>query len=308
MVNLRSGELYCSDLTKVYSESGGKRALDSVSLTTPSRGILALIGMNGAGKTTLVRILATQLEPTSGTAQIDGVDVVKEPKKLRERIATVPQEARPVPWMTPHQTVVSYLLWRGVGYTEARKRAAEAIGKVGLDNQGTKLNRRLSGGQRRKVLVATALAADAEITFLDEPTTGLDPVSRRELWRSLQELAKDRFLVLTTHYLEEAEQLADTIAVLDDGRLTAVGSLDQLRSLVKYQYSIRMPSTPERPPVKEGSVTTGRDGEIQVLTSEQEAYRISRELLESGVRFSVNRISLDDVFFHLVGSTGEPKQ
>jgi len=309
---LRNGELYCSELTKVYSGSGGKRALDSVNLTIPSRGILALIGMNGAGKTTLVRILATQLEPTSGIAQIDGVDVVKEPKKLRERIATVPQEARPVPWMTPLQTVVSYLLWRGVAYAEAKRRGAEALGRVGLDDQGTKLNRRLSGGQRRKVLVATALAADAEITFLDEPTTGLDPLSRRELWRSLQELAKERFLVLTTHYLEEAEQLADMIAVLDEGRLAGVGTLDQLRSLVKYQYSIRysirLPSIPERPTVKEGTVTTGRDGEIQVLTSEEEAYRISRELLERGARFSVNRISLDDVFFHLVGSTGVPKQ
>lgn len=309
---MRNGELYCSELTKVYSGSGGKRALDSVNLTIPSRGILALIGMNGAGKTTLVRILATQLEPTSGIAQIDGVDVVKEPKKLRERIATVPQEARPVPWMTPLQTVVSYLLWRGVAYAEAKRRGAEALGRVGLDDQGTKLNRRLSGGQRRKVLVATALAADAEITFLDEPTTGLDPLSRRELWRSLQELAKERFLVLTTHYLEEAEQLADMIAVLDEGRLAGVGTLDQLRSLVKYQYSIRysirLPSIPERPTVKEGTVTTGRDGEIQVLTSEEEAYRISRELLERGARFSVNRISLDDVFFHLVGSTGVPKQ
>jgi len=157
-------------------------------------------------------------------------------------------------------------------------------------------------------LVATALAADAEITFLDEPTTGLDPLSRRELWRSLQELAKERFLVLTTHYLEEAEVLADTIAILDNGRLAGVGTLDQLRSLVKYQYSIRLPSSPERPPVIEGTVTTGRDGEIQVLTSEEEAYRISRELLERGVRFSVNRISLDDVFFHLVGSTGVTRQ
>ncbi len=209
--------------------------------------------------------------------------------------------------MTPLQTVVSYLLWRGVGYAEARRRGAEAIGRVGLDDQGTKLNRRLSGGQRRKVLVATALAAEAEITFLDEPTTGLDPLSRRELWRSLQELAKERFLVLTTHYLEEAEQLADTIAILDVGRLAGVGTLDQLRSLVKHQYSIRFPSTPERPAVKEGTLTTGRDGEIQVLTSEEEAYRISRELLERGTRFSVNRISLDDVFFHLVG-TGVPKQ
>src|SRR3989454_12152574 len=159
-----------------------------------------------------------------------------------------------------------------------------------------------------KVLLLTGRGGDGEITRLDEPTTGLDPLSRRELWKSLHELAKERFLVLTTHYLEEAEQLADMIAILHDGRLAGVGTLDQLRSLAKYQYSIRLPSSPERPPVAEGTVTTGRDGEIQVLTSEEEAFRISRELLERGVRFSVNRISLDDVFFHLVGSTGVPRQ
>jgi ABC-2 type transport system ATP-binding protein len=298
---LGGGELYCRDLTKVYGDTGGKRALDSVSLTVPSQGILSLIGMNGAGKTTLVRILATQLTPTSGSAQIDGIDVVKEPKKLREKIATVPQEARPVPWMTPIQTVVSYLMWRGVGYGEARMRGLEALTKVGLDEQVMKLNRRLSGGQRRKVLVATVLAADAEITFLDEPTTGLDPISRRELWKSLRELAKDRFLVLTTHYLEEAEQLADTIGILDNGKLVGVGTLDYLRGLVKYQYSIRAPSAVMDLSLEDGTVTTGRDGQVQVLTSEPEAYRISRELLEKGIRFSVNRISLDDVFFHLVG-------
>ncbi len=296
-----AGELNCRDLTKVYGDAAGKKALDSVNLTVPSQGILSLIGMNGAGKTTLVRILATQLSPTSGVAQIDGIDVVKEPKKLREKIATVPQEARPVPWMTPIQTVVSYLMWRGVGYGEARKRGLEALARVGLEERVMKLNRRLSGGQRRKVLVATVLAADAEITFLDEPTTGLDPVSRRELWKSLQALAKDRFLVLTTHYLEEAEQLANTIGILDKGKLVGVGTLDYLRSFVKYQYSIRAPSAVDDLSVEGGTVTTGHDGQIQVLTSEQEAYRISRQLLEKGVRFSVDRISLDDVFFHLVG-------
>lgn len=274
--------------------------MDSVSLTVPSHGIFSLIGMNGAGKTTLVRILATNLEPTSGTAMINGIDVMKEARKLREMIAIIPQEARTIPWMTPKQSVFSYLLWRGLRYDEARSRATEALARVGVEQKADELNRKLSGGQRRKVMVATVLAADAEITFLDEPTTGLDPVSRRELWKSLKDLAKDHFLILTTHYLEEAEQLADVIGILDKGKLIGLGALDALREMVKYQYSIRIPSTTQAPTLNDGVATTGRDGQTQILTSDKEAYRLSREFLENGVRFSVNRISLDDVFFHLV--------
>lgn len=298
------GELHCTDLTKVYAGSHGTAAIDGVSFTVQARGIFSLIGMNGAGKTTLVRILATQLEPTSGAAQICGIDVVKEAKKLREHIATIPQEARTVPWMTPKQTVVSYLLWRGVSYGEAKSRATEALAKVGIDAQRDTLNRKLSGGQRRKVMVATVLAADADITFLDEPTTGLDPISRRELWRSLEELAKNHFLILTTHYLEEAEQLATTIGILDKGKLLGIGTMDHLRGLVKYQYSIRLPAVTNLPKVEDGAVTRGGDGQVQILTSEGEAYRLSGELLKDGTRISVSRISLDDVFFHLVGEQG----
>jgi len=297
---LTDGELICHDLTKIYSKSDGKKALDSVNLTVPSHGIFSLIGMNGAGKTTLVRILATNLEPTSGTAQINGIDVVREARRLRERIAIIPQEVRSVPWMTPRQSVFSYLLWRGLGYGEARSRASEALARLGMEQQADELNRKLSGGQRRKVMVATVLAADAEITFLDEPTTGLDPLSRKGLWGSLREIARDHFLILTTHYLEEAEQLADIIGILDRGRLAGLGTLDSLREMVKYQYSIRVPTATQTPTVEEGVTTTGRDGQTQILTSDKEAYRLSRELLERGARFSVNRISLDDVFFHLV--------
>ncbi|MDV3292919.1 MAG: ABC transporter ATP-binding protein [Nitrososphaerales archaeon] len=301
---MEKGELLCTGLTKVYAGSHGKAALDGVSLAVPARGIFSLIGMNGAGKTTFVRILATQLEPTSGAAQICGIDVVKEAKKLRERIATIPQEARTVPWMTPVQTVVSYLLWRGVPYGEAKSRADEALAKVGIDAQKDTLNRKLSGGQRRKVMVATVLAADADITFLDEPTTGLDPISRKELWRSLEELAKDRFLILTTHYLEEAEQLAAVIGILDKGRLVGIGTLDHLQGLVKYQYSIRLPAATNIPRIQDGTVTKGRDGQVQILTGEGEAYRLSAELLKEGARISVSRITLNDVFFHLVGEQG----
>ncbi len=298
---MESRELQCTNLTKIYSGSQDRAALERISLTVRADGIFSLIGMNGAGKTTLVRILATQLEPTSGTALIDGIDVVKEAKRLREHIATIPQEARTVPWMTPIQTVVSYLLWRGIAYNEAKERGAEALAKVGIEEKRDALNRKLSGGQRRKVMVASVLAAEADITFLDEPTTGLDPISRKELWRSLEELAKGRFLILTTHYLEEAEQLADMIGMLDKGKLIALGSMDQLRGLVKYQYSIRLPVGSAVPKIEDGAVTQGTDGQVQILTSESEAYRLSGELLREGARISVSRISLDDVFFHLVG-------
>ena len=256
--------------------------------------------MNGAGKTTLVRILATQLEPTSGNASINGIDVVKEAKALRERIAIVPQEARTVPWMTPKQTVLSYLLWRGVAYGEAKARATEVLARFGLGEREDTLTRRLSGGMKRKVLVATVLASDAEIVFLDEPTTGLDPISRKELWGFLSGLAKDRFLILTTHYLEEAEQQATIIGVMHMGRMIGLGSIDELRSAVKYQYSVMVAAGSELPQVSGGSVTSGRSGETQILTDEEEAYKISRQLLEKGAKFSMSKISLDDIFFHLV--------
>jgi len=300
-----TGTLLCESLTKVYDDSKGKKALDSVSFEVPSHGIFSLIGMNGAGKTTLVRILATQLAPTAGRATINGLDVMSDAKKIREHIACIPQEARTIPWMTPKQTVLSYLLWRGVGYSEAGRRATEALAEIGLEAQVNLLNRRLSGGTKRKALVATVLSSDAEIIFLDEPTTGLDPISRQELWTSLARLAEHRFLILTTHYLEEAERLANFIGVLHHGKLVGLGTLDQLRSTLKYQYSLMVTSDAELPVVREGIVTRARTGQTQILTDESEAYEISKLLLEKGVKFSMSKVSLEDIFFHLVHRTGE---
>jgi ABC-2 type transport system ATP-binding protein len=300
--------LFCESLTKVYSGSKGKKALDSVDLDMPSRGVFSLIGMNGAGKTTLVRILATQLEPTSGRASINGLDVMKNTNELRDIIACVPQEARTESFMTAKQTVLSYLLWRGLTYGEAKAKAVEALAKVGLEKQADVLNRRLSGGTKRKVLVATALASDAEVIFLDEPTTGLDPISRRELWSVLTGISRDRFLILTTHYLEEAERLANTIGVLHSGHLIGLGGLEELRATVKYQYSLMMPSADVLPVVRDGEVTVGASGQTQILTNEDEAHEISRSLLERGSKFSMSKVSLEDVFFRLVHGANEEGQ
>ncbi|MGD0978074.1 MAG: ABC transporter ATP-binding protein [Candidatus Bathyarchaeia archaeon] len=295
----------CDHLTKVYGKSKTK-ALDSVSFSVPSRGMFVLIGRNGSGKTTLVRILATELEPTSGVATINGIDVVNEPRRLREKIAIVPQEARPIPWMTPMQTVLSYLLWRGLNYAEAKEKASESLEKLGLSGYSNTLNRMLSGGMKRKVLVATVLSSEAEIVFLDEPTTGLDPISRREFWEILREIGKERFTFLTTHYLEEAEQLADQIGVLDSGRLIRLGTLEDLRQGVNYNYSMRLLSKPAPDFLAslKGEILTGRDGVVRILTAEEEAFRISRELSKGGFKFTINPISLDDIFFYLVNREG----
>jgi ABC-2 type transport system ATP-binding protein len=306
---MATGTLLCDSLTKVYSDSKGKKALDSVSLEATSHGIFSLIGMNGAGKTTLVRILATQLAPTAGRASVDGLDIIADARKIRERIACIPQEARTIPWMTPKQTVLSYLLWRGESYGEASRKASEALAKVGLEKQENLLNRRLSGGTKRKVLVATVLSSDADIIFLDEPTTGLDPISRQELWTSLTGLAEHRFLILTTHYLEEAERLANVVGILHLGKLVGFGTLDELRSTLKYQYSLMITAETDLPAVREGLVTRSGAGQTQILTDESEAHQISLSLLEKGAKFSMSRVSLEDIFFHLVhGSSREDSE
>ena len=293
------GKLECNGLTKVYEDK--RKALDDVSFTVETNGIFALIGRNGAGKTTLIRILATELQPTSGSASINGLDILTQESKLREKIAIVPQEARTIRWMTSKQTVFSYLLWRGYSYNEAKRLADESLAKLGLEQYANVLTRRLSGGTQRKVLLATVTASEADVIFLDEPTTGLDPISRRELWEILRGLGRDRFIFLTTHYLEEAEQLADRIGILKDGKLVSIGTLSELRRSSRYQYSIKLPPKAPVPTLKDGEVTIGKSGYTQIMTNEDEAFRLARLLSEQGVKFSITPVTLDDIFFHLVG-------
>jgi ABC-2 type transport system ATP-binding protein len=295
----------CENLIKAYGKSK-TNALDSLSFSVSSRGVFVLIGRNGSGKTTLVRILATELEPTSGRAIINGMDVMKEAPKLRERIAIVPQEARPIPWMTPMQTVRAYLLWRGFDYAEAKRRASESLERLGLRGYANTLNRMLSGGMKRKVLVCTVLSSEAEIIFLDEPTTGLDPISRREFWEVLKDIGKERFTFLTTHYLEEAEQLADKIGVLDRGKLISIGTLEDLRQSMNYNYSLKLLSTPAPDFLTrlKGEKVAGKDGYVRILTTEEEAFGIAKELSKVGFKFAINPISLDDIFFYLVNREG----
>jgi ABC-2 type transport system ATP-binding protein len=293
------GKLECKELTKVYQDH--RKALDNVSFSVETKGIFGLIGRNGAGKTTLIRILATELEQTSGTASINDLDILKQTDKLREKIAIVPQEARPIRWMTPKQTVMSYLLWRGYPYKQANQLAAESLKKLNMEQYVNTLNSRLSGGTKRKVLIATATASEAEIIFLDEPTTGLDPISRRELWGILRELGKTRFIFLTTHYLDEAEQLADQIGILKEGKLVSIGPLSDLRQSSRFQYSLKLPPNVQVPPLVDGEVTVGNSGYTQIMTNEAEAFSLARLLSERNIKFSITPVTLDDIFFRIIG-------
>lgn len=300
---MASGMLICNDLCKDYGN--GSTALDSVNLSTPSKGIFSLIGKNGAGKTTLARILSTLLAPTSGKASIDGLDVMDDAKELRERMAIVPQEGRAVHWMNPEQSVCSYLMWRGMGHREARSKAIDVLARLGLEEHSHKLNRRLSGGMKRKVLVAMVLASECDYIFLDEPTTGLDPISRKELWELLGSIGRKNFLFLTTHYLEEAEQMADRIGVLDRGKLLAVGTMDDLRRRVGYDYSINM-----RKGVRmdvPGRTVDLKDGWVKVLTTREEAFTASATLAKAGEQFYLGPISLDDIFSYLLGTSASTR-
>ena len=270
-----------------------------MSLSIETRGIFALLGRNGAGKTTLIRILATELTQTSGSASINGLDVLKDTGRIREQIAVMPQEARLVPWLTPKQTIYSYLLYRGFGRKEASSRVGDALAKLGLGRYEDVPNRHLSGGVKRRVLMSTILATDARILFVDEPTTGLDPLIRADLWRTLNDLKKSHFIFLTTHYLEEAERLADEIGILENGRLLALGTLDKLRSIVRYQVAVNV--------LKGGFAFEGvgevignSDGSTQIFTTEAEADRLTEQLVREKRRFSIYPVSLEDIFYYLV--------
>jgi ABC-2 type transport system ATP-binding protein len=290
-------EIMARNLSKNYE--GKTLALDNINFNISMNGIVAIIGKNGAGKTTLVRILATQLLPTRGSAFINGFNVVDEADRVREIIAAVPQEARAVPWLTPLQTVSSYLMWRGLSYRESRERAKDVLRTLGLESVENEKNRKLSGGMKRKVLVATVISSDAPVIFLDEPTTGLDYISRKELWEILQSMKYNRLIILTTHYLEEAEVLGDRVGILDRGKLLAFGSMDDLRRIVKYPFSIKISGDVKLNSIN-GYLKRLLNGEIQIFSTQEEIFEMASDLLERGIKFTVQEVSLNNIFEFLV--------
>ena len=222
-----------SGIRKSYGRRGGEvRALDGLSFTAAAGTIFALLGPNGAGKTTTVRILTTLSRPDAGRAVVAGIDVLKRPARVRSVIGTVSQHTGAVGLLTGHENLVLQGRVYGMPRRELRHRAAELLDQFGLAESAGRQVRTYSGGMRRRLDVATALVHRPAVLFLDEPTTGLDPEGRADLWAVLTGLSAQTgtTILVTTHYLEEADKFAAKIAITDRGRIVAEGTSDQLKA------------------------------------------------------------------------------
>jgi ABC-2 type transport system ATP-binding protein len=220
----------------VVADGLGKRfgrvtALDGVDFELPAGGVLGLLGPNGAGKTTAVRILATLLRPDRGRAAVAGFDVTARPDAVRKRIGLSGQYAAVDQFLTGRENLIMIARLYGLSRRQARQRADELIGQLGLAAAAGRLVRGYSGGMRRRLDVAASLLAAPAVVFLDEPSAGLDPRGRLELWQALSELtSKGTSLLLTTQHIEEAERLAGMIVIIDHGKVIASGTPGQLRA------------------------------------------------------------------------------
>ncbi|MCX5411100.1 ATP-binding cassette domain-containing protein [Streptomyces sp. NBC_00059] len=303
-------------LTKSYGKPGARvRVLDGVGLQVARAGIHALLGPNGAGKTTTVRILATLTTPDSGTARVAGHDVVADRRRVRRAISLTGQFAAVDETLTGEENLRMMARLTGLSRTRARQRAEELLVRFDLTDAARRQARTYSGGMRRRLDLAAGLVGSPEpgVFFLDEPTTGLDPRSRRELWQVVRDLAgRGAAVLLTTQYLEEADQLADRIAVLDGGRIVAEGTPDALKSrvaghrldlvLTGREAYMRLAGravhhSPET--LTLGIPTDGTAAQVRALLDEIDPHRTDVE------RFSLHSATLDDVFLALTAATKE---
>jgi len=279
-----------SNLVKVYRN--GTEANRGISLEVRRGEVVAIVGPNGAGKTTFLRQLTTELRPTAGSVRVFGVDAVAEPERAKRAMGITPQEAGLFDRLTVREHFELFARLKHLSALAAREAAQAVIAQLGLIAETNRSIGALSGGQRRRILIGLALLGSPPLLVLDEPTTGLDPSSRRAVWGVIRGAVADgTTVILSTHYMEEAEHLSDRIGVIASGRLIAFGTLDELLARVdrSYRLSYRDPIDPLS------------DLRIRYCASFAEAQQhITRELLSE---YSIARASLEDVYFRL---TGEP--
>jgi ABC-2 type transport system ATP-binding protein len=308
------------EISGVAKSFGDTRALAGVDLDIPEGSIQGLLGPNGAGKTTLVRILATLLKPDGGTALVDGHDVVRDAQKVRELIGLAGQFAAVDDQLTGRENLEVVGLLYGLHRRDARVRATEALERLGLADAADRLVRTYSGGMRRRLDLGASLVGEPRVLLLDEPTTGLDPRTRLELWEFLRGRVREgATLLLTTQYLEEADHLADHIVVIDHGEVIARGTSDELKtrlgadvieivladaSQLSRAAELIAPLCVDSPVID----VEGRRLSVHAAGGAATLLAVVRALGEADVTvvdIGLRRPSLDDVFLALTGHAAE---
>ena len=303
-------------LVKTY-RNGEVKALDDLSLDVEEGTVLGVLGPNGAGKTTTVRILATLLKPDSGNANVAGIDVVKHPDKVRELIGLSGQYAAVDETLTGWDNLVMFGRLYHLGKAASIKRAEELLERFSLTDSARRPIKTYSGGMRRRLDLAASLIVQPKVLFLDEPTTGLDPRGRQEMWEVIQELVKGGVtLLLTTQYLEEADQLADEIAVIDHGKVIARGTSDALKKQVggeRLEITVENTDITKTQEIVSRISTSAIHTDIRTISAPvttgsialMEALRALDDAKIHPLDIALKRPSLDDVFLSLTGHVAE---
>jgi ABC-2 type transport system ATP-binding protein len=300
----------------IVKRYGTFEAVKGVSFSVADGEIFGLLGPNGAGKSTLIRMMTTLVPITAGRALVAGHDVVKDPDDVRRVIGVIPQALTSDPDLTVEENLSIYAKLYGVAANQREKNMAEVLEAVDLTKWRGAQTKTLSGGMRRRLEIARSLVHNPRIFFLDEPTTGLDPVSRIAVWEMLDNLRKTRNLtmLITTHYMEEADKLCDRIAIVDHGNLVALGTPIQLKqgvpgsNVVEVHFDRETEQWKARLEKLEGvtSVQAESAGFYRVLTASGSAttmqlVELAASLNETITSLSVQNTTLDDVFVHYTG-------
>ncbi len=296
--------MYSVETFSLSKDFGGIKAVRELELKIEEGELFSLLGPNGAGKTTTINMLSCLIKPTSGTARVMGYDIISEPHKVREVIGVSPQETILSEKLNAWENIYLFGRAYGISGSEIKRRGLELLERLGLKERAKDMVKKYSGGMKRRLSIILSLIHEPSVLFLDEPTLGFDPQARRAIWEYIEEMKGRRTILLTTHYMEEAERLSDRVGIMDEGRVIALGTPSELKRIYGGEGVLRisvrgegdMGEIRKRWRVEEG------DGEIRVMGGD------FKEVLEALWLCGFEVIScikeeptLEDIFIKLTG-------